>query len=204
MKIEDKKVVYLTYELIVDGQLVDQCTEERPLDFIQGTGSLLPKFEENIAGLEPGETFAFSLSPEEGYGERREDKIIELPKAAFEVDGVLREDLMKIGSTVPLMDGHGRVVPGIVLEVSELWVKIDVNSPMAGKTLNFSGKIVEVREATEQELAEGLHGELAHHGCGHCKGNCGGHGHGDGGCGDGGCGGGCGEGGCEGNCNCGE
>ena len=94
---------------------------------------------------------------------------------------------------LPLTDRAGNVVPGKVLEADELFVKIDVNSPMAGKTLNFSGHIVDVREASEKELAEGLE----RHSCGHCGGHCGGEGH----CGEGHCGEGhCGEGHCGGEC----
>lgn len=201
MKVSDNKVVALIYELMVDGELVDHCTEERPLDFIKGEGSLLPKFEENLEGLEPGDAFEFTLSPEEGYGEWDPQRVIELPVAAFEIDGQMREDLMVVGTIIPLTNGHGGVIPGKIMEVGELFVKIDINSQMAGKTLNFSGKVVSVREATEQELAEGLHGEKLHRGCGGggCHGGCGGKKEGEG-CN---CGGNEGEGcSCGGDCNC--
>lgn len=184
MKITNHSVVELIYDLNVDGQLVDHTTKEKPLDFIQGVGSLLAKFEENIAGLEPGEKFAFTLTPEEGYGEIEQERIIDLPKAAFEVNGKVREDLLVAGKTVPMMTASGGVIPGLILEVKEETVKMDLNHPMAGKTLNFSGEILSVREATEKELEEGLHGEFVHSNCG-CHG---GHGE-EGGCH--GCGGGC-------------
>lgn len=184
MKIEDKKVVELIYELNVDGEIVDKTTEERPLDFIQGMGYLLPLFEKNLEGKEPGDGFAFTLAPKDGYGEWELERIIDLPKEAFEVDGKIREDLLVVGQTIPLMNSMGGVVPGKVLEVAEKTVKMDLNHPMAGKTLNFSGKILSVRDATEKELSEGLHGELVQHhecscghGCGHeggCEGECGG------------------------------
>lgn len=179
MKIATNKVVELCYELEVDGQIVDRTTREKPLDYIHGTRSLLPKFEANIEGKEPGDSFKFTLTPEEGYGEVDPDRVIDLPKEAFEVNGELREDLMKPGSTVPLLNNAGQVVPGVVVAVSEKSVKLDLNSPMAGKTLNFSGEILTVREATEKELTEGLHGEYLHSNCGcghHHHGNgCGGH-----------------------------
>lgn len=170
MKISEKKVVELIYELKVNGEVVDKTTEERPLDFIQGTGSLLPLFEKNIEGKEAGDNFAFTLSPADGYGEWEPERIIDLPKEAFEVDGKIREDLLVVGNTIPLMNQAGGVVPGKVLEVAEKTVKMDLNHPMAGKTLDFSGRILSVRDATEKELEEGLHGELCgHHGCsGHC------------------------------------
>lgn len=188
MKISDKKVVALTYELVVDGAVADKTTKEKPLDFIQGMGYLLPLFEKNIEGLEPGEKFAFTLDPENGYGVWEPERVIDLPKAAFEVDGQIREDLMVVGNTIPLMNPMGGVVPGKILEVGQDSVKIDLNHPMAGKVLNFSCEIVEVRDATEKELTEGLHGEFVQsHEChGHCGGSCGD-------C-EGGCEGGCDEG----------
>ena len=195
MKIGQNSVVELCYELEVDGEIVDRTTREKPLDYIQGTGSLLPKFESNVEGLEPGGKFSFTLTPEEGYGEVDPDRIIDLPKQAFEVNGVIQESLLVPGTTIPMLNGRGGVVPGKVLEVSENSVKMDLNSPMAGKTLNFSGEILTVREATEKELHDGLHGENVHscccggHGEGHEGGHCGGH-H-EGGCGHHGDGEGC-------------
>lgn len=195
MKIEKNAVVALTYELNVDGQIADKCTAERPLSFIQGLGYLLPKFEEAIAGLSAGDKFAFTLSPADGYGEVDPERIIDLPIAAFtDPEGKIRHDLLIEGSAITLVNQFGQPVPAKILKVSSDTVKVDVNHPMAGKTLNFSGEIVEVRAPTEKELKEGLHGELA----GGCSG-CGGH------CGEGECEG-CGsEGGCEGGCgSCGE
>ena len=190
MKIADKKVVELIYELVVDGKVADKTTKERPLDFIQGMGYLLPLFEKNIEGKEPGDSFSFTLDPENGYGKWEMEKIIDLPKEAFEVDGKIREDLMVVGSIVPLMNSMGGVIPAKVLEVGEKTVKMDLNHPMAGKVLNFTGEIVSVRDATEKELTEGLHGEFAGtHECScHCSGDCSGN-----------CSGEC-EGECEGDC----
>ena len=96
-----------------------------------------------------------------------------------------------------MLNSVGAVIPGVVLEVTPETVKMDLNHPMAGKTLHFTGEVVSVREATEQELTEGLHGEYVHRcggchggGChgGDCGGDCGGH---EGGCGEGDCGCGC-------------
>ena len=195
MKIGQNKVVEFCYELEVDGQIVDRTTKEKPLDYIHGTGSLLPKLEAHIEGMEPGASFDVTLSPEDGYGEVDPSRIIDLPKAAFEVNGEVREDLLVPGNTIPMMNSMGGVIPGVVLEVTDDTVKMDLNHQMAGKTLHFKGEVLSVREATEKELTEGLHGEYVHScGCGGC------HGH-DGDCG--GCEGGhCGE-GHDGDCGCG-
>lgn len=172
MKIGQNKVVEFCYELEVDGNIVDHTTKERPLDYIHGTGSLLPKLEEHIEGMEPGSRFDVTLSPADGYGEVDPQRIIDLPKAAFEVNGEIREDLLVPGNTIPMMNSMGGVIPGIVLEVTAETVKMDLNHQMAGKTLHFMGEVLTVREATEKELTEGLHGEFVHScGCGGCHGH---------------------------------
>ena len=211
MKVTQNAVVEFCYELEVEGQVVDKTTKEKPLDYIHGTGSLLPKLEAHIEGMQAGDRFDITLAPADGYGEVDPQRIIDLPKAAFEVNGEVREDLLVPGNTIPMMNSMGGVIPGVVLEVSEGSVKMDLNHQMAGKTLHFTGEIVSVREATEKELTEGLHGEYVHScGCGgggchgggchggDCGGDCGGH---DGDCGCGGHEGDCGCGG-EGGCGC--
>jgi FKBP-type peptidyl-prolyl cis-trans isomerase SlyD len=206
MKITQNAVVEFCYELEVEGQVVDRTTKEKPLDYIHGTGSLLPKLEAHIEGMQAGDKFEITLAPVDAYGEVDPNRIIDLPKAAFEVNGEVREDLLVAGNTIPMMNSMGAVIPGVVLEVTADSVKMDLNHQMAGKTLHFAGEIVSVREATEKELTEGLHGEYVHS-CG-----CGGGGCHGGGCHGGECGGECGGhdgecGGCgsdhEGECGCG-
>lgn len=173
MEINKNKVVELIYTLEVDGKVADQTTEERPLDFIFGTGSLLPKFEENILNLKAGDPFKFHLSAEEGYGQVNPEAVVELPKNIFEMDGKIREDLLVVGNTIPMMNSMGGVMPGKVVEVKEEVVVMDFNHAMAGQELDFSGKIISVREATEQEILEGLHGERKQHSCdGGCSDDC--------------------------------
>ena len=191
MKISANSVVEFCYDLEVEGQIVDKTTKEKPLDYIHGTGGLLPKLEAHIEGMEPGDKFDVTLSPAEGYGDVNPDMIIDLPKSAFEVNGEVREDLLVPGNTIPMLNSMGGVIPGVVLEVTEDSVKMDLNHQMAGKTLHFTGEILTVREATEKELTEGLHGEFVHS-CG-CGGGC----HG-GGCHGGDCSSDCGS-----DCGCG-
>ena len=185
MKIAQNTVVEFCYDLEVDGQIVDKATKERPLDYIHGTGSLLPKLEAHIEGMEPGVKFDVTLSPADGYGEVDPSRIIDLPKTAFEVNGEIREDLLVPGNTIPMMNSMGGVIPGVVIEVTEDSVKMDLNHQMAGKTLHFTSEVISVREATEKELTEGLHGEYVHScGCGGCHGHDGDCGGCDSGCGD--------------------
>lgn len=188
MKVDKNNVVALSYTLEVEGQIADSASTEKPLEYIHGTGMLLPKFEAEVDGQEPGETFSFTLSPEEGYGTYNSALCFNIPKSSFEVDGVLREDLLRVGAIIPMYNGQGQVVQGRISEIGDETVLMDFNHPMAGKTLNFCGTVVSVREATAKELEEGLHGEYLPHqgGCGGCHGKCHGGCHGEGEC-EGGC-----------------
>ena len=183
MKIEDKKVVAISYEVEVEGKVVDSATEEKPLDYIQGMNMIIPMLEAALEGKEEGESFSCTIPPEEAYGEYDLSKVFDIPKSSFEFKGKLREDLMEIGKYVPMLNSAGEVCHGMVVAVKDDKVTMDFNAPMAGKTLNFTGKVISVREATEKELTEGLHGEFLppEEGC-HCHGGCHGHHNEDGEC----------------------
>lgn len=184
MKISENKFVSLAYTLTVDGQVADQATAERPLEFVYGVGMLLPKFEEFIAGKEAGDKFEFVLTPAEGYGEINPQAVVNLPKDVFMVDGAIPDDMLVVGNVLPMADQAGNRLMGTIKAVNDNEVTMDFNHPMAGKTLNFTGDIIGVREAKPEDMMP-MGG-----GCG-CGGDCG-----DGcdsdGCGDGGCGDGCG------------
>jgi len=182
MKITANKSVSAEYELYVDGdvegelELMEKATPEQPLSFIYGVGMMLPKFEENLFGLSAGEKFDFVISTEDGYGLYEDENVFDLDRAIFEIDGKLDEEMVFEGNVVPLMDNEGNRINAQVVSVSDTHVKVDLNHPLAGENLHFKGTVLEVREATEKELAA-----LTGGGCGSC-------GCGDGGCGDGSCG----------------
>ena len=166
MKIDKNKVVALSYTLTVDGAVADKASAEKPLEYIHGKGMLLPRFEEEVHGKETGETFEFTLSPDEGYGVYSSDYLIELPLSAFEIDGQVRNDLLQPGRVIPMMSQDGGVVQGTVKEVKAQSVIMYFNHPMAGKTLHFTGAVEGVRDATDEELENGLQHKC---GCGKKK-----------------------------------
>lgn len=181
MKIENQKFVALSYTLTVDGEVADQATAEHPLTFVCGSGYLLPEFEKNIEGKTAGEKFEFTLTPDKGYGEINPQMVVELPQDAFRIDGQIEEGLLTVGSQIPMMTGEGAHLLGTVTEVGENTVTMDFNHPLAGKTLNFSGEIIEVRDAREEDFPQfGANGgcdcgcgdehEHEDHGCGDCEG----------------------------------
>jgi FKBP-type peptidyl-prolyl cis-trans isomerase SlyD len=167
MEIGNKKVVSLTYELRENdatGELIQKVEKDSPFVYLFGIGGLLPKFENSLAGLKKGNVFNFSLTPEEAYGNFDENAIIALPKSVFVVDGNIEDGLLTLGNQITMEDNHGNPMDGIVLEITENEVKMDFNHPLAGLNLHFSGEILDVREATEEEMQHGhVHGAHGHH-----------------------------------------
>ena len=179
MKISANKFVSVSYDLNVgegdERELMERATAERPLQFIFGTGSMLPAFEEALNGLDMGDTFQFTLTPENAYGEFNEENIVDLPKKLFEVEGTFDNEYVKEGNTIPMMDSTGQRLMGSVHEVKDNVVVMDFNHPLAGETLHFSGKVLDVHEPTAEEIAL-IHAET-HSGCGGgcdgCESDCG-------------------------------
>ena len=175
MKVENNKMVSLIYDLRegnAEGRLIEALDEKNPLSFIYGTGRLLPVFESNISLLSDGEQFSFEIKSEMAYGEKRDDMIIDVPKSVFETEGVLNEEICQVGNEVPMMDHEGNPLNGIINEITDSSVRMDFNHPMAGIDLFFTGKVVAVRDATEDEL-EGVFNSCSSCGDGHsCSGGC--------------------------------
>jgi FKBP-type peptidyl-prolyl cis-trans isomerase SlyD len=158
MKTEKNKVVSITYELRQqdkDGEVLEQVTQESPLTFILGVGALLPAFEEKLTGLEEGDEFNFVLPVADAYGEYSENAVVTVPKEVFVVDGVLQEEMLYEGNTIPMMDEEGNKLNGVVTSVGEEDVKMDFNHPLAGIDLHFHGQVIGIRDATASELEHG-------------------------------------------------
>lgn len=186
MVIADKKVVSLSYQLRegdASGEVIETVTADRPLVFLYGAGNLLPKFEENISGLSVGDDFSFRLKAEEAYGEVEEDAVVKVPKSAFaSSDGEIDPDLLVVGNMIPMLDHLGNRLEGVIIEIGDDAVVMDFNHPLAGDDLFFSGKVVEVRDASAEELT---HGHV--HGAGGCQGGCDSDSDSDSNCNSGGC-----------------
>ena len=167
MTIGENKVVSMTYTLredSPDGQMIQKVAEDRPFVYLFGVAGLLPAFKANLEGLKAGDDFSFILKKDEAYGLPSEENILQLDKKIFEIDGVFDEENIKAGEVVPMEDENGYPLSGKILEVSLDSVLVDFNHPLAGMTLYFEGKILEVRDASSEELAHGhVHGPHDHH-----------------------------------------
>lgn len=169
MKIETNKVVSLTYELRVDDEngekeLIETVETDAPMVFLYGVSGLPEQFEAQLDGLEEGNTFEFSITPEEGYGEFDAEAVVDLPIDIFAVDGQVDEEMLQEGNYIPMTDSSGNQLRGRVVEVSDSNVKMDFNHPLVGKSMFFAGQVIGIREATAEEIAHGhVHGEGGHH-----------------------------------------
>ena len=168
MKIDVNKVVAVTYRLEAneigkEKVHVETAGADKPLIFLFGNGGLIPAFEENLLGKEKGDKFSFSIEAANAYGEIEAEALVELPLDIFKVDGVIDMSVLKTGNIIPMSDRDGNRLDGRVVALNGENVKMDFNHPLAGQNLHFSGEVMEVREASEEELSHG-HAHTGQHG----------------------------------------
>lgn len=187
------KYISLSYDLYADNEagiheLIEQAPEQYPFQFITNLGMALESFEAHVADLNEGDTFDFTLSVDEAYGPYDPERVIEVSKEMFCIDGKFADDAIYPGNIIPLVNEEGMRFYGLVNDVKENTVVLDLNELHAGKALHYKGKVITAREATNAELQQAFNALAGGGGCGGC-----------GGCG-GSCGGNCG-GNCDGECN---
>lgn len=152
MKIGPNARVVLDYELKDDeGEVLDASAGEggEPIVYVHGYGMLVPGLEAALVGLEAGAAKEIVVTPEDGYGDRDEELVIEVDRADFP-----NPDGIEVGDEVVAESPDGDEVPMRVLEVKGEGVLVDANHPLAGVTLYYSVKVREVAKATDEELAE--------------------------------------------------
>ena len=159
MIIAANKVVKMHYSVTDnDNNSIDNSFDGEPLIFIVGTGYLIPGLEDALQGKQAGDTLSVTVEPENGYGERHDELMQAVPKSMFEDMEI--EIGMQFKATTD--DGDQSVM---IIDIQDDEVIVDGNNPLAGITLKFDVEILEVRDATADELAHGhVHGEG---GCGH-------------------------------------
>ena len=161
---------------------------EKPVEFVTGMGLMSTGFEERLAAMQPGTDFDFTLQPSEAFGEREEALVNAMPREAFMIRGKFADEYIFPGAEIPLMDKEGNHFMGTVVRLTETEVIIDLNNPLAGKAIQFTGTLHESREASLKEIEQTANILSGDKDCSNCGGGC------SGGCSGGGCsgcGGGC-------------
>jgi FKBP-type peptidyl-prolyl cis-trans isomerase SlyD len=167
MNISKHHVVTVSYHLLVPGengeQSFEKTTADQPLVFLFGMGQLLPEFEQNLQGKAVGDTFDFYIAPENAYGLYQDNHVVELPVDIFFDEQGKLDGSLTVGKRVPMMDNQGNRLVGTILHMGLETIRMDFNHPLAGKQLHFTGEVLEVRAATDEELDHGhVHGPGGH------------------------------------------
>jgi FKBP-type peptidyl-prolyl cis-trans isomerase SlyD len=162
MKITDNKVVVLHYA-VSDNEdtLIDSSYDHSPLAVIQGSNYLIPGLEAALVDHKAGDKFEVQVSADDAYGQREDGFVQTVPKEMFA--GI--EDL-DVGSQLRATTDEGEQTV-IVIDAQENEITVDGNHPLAGMDLKFDVEILEVRDATEEELAHGHVHVEGEDGCGH-------------------------------------
>ena len=163
MQISADSVVSFHYNLKdADGTLLETSYDSDPTLYLHGHSNILSGLEEPLESKTVGDKVSVTLAPDQAYGERKEGAVQRIPIKHLHNHAALKNKL-KPGSRVTVNTQHGPW-DAVVLKVGKFNVDIDSNHPLAGKTLNFEIEVVDVREATAEELAHGhAHGAGGHH-----------------------------------------
>jgi FKBP-type peptidyl-prolyl cis-trans isomerase SlyD len=145
------KIISFHYALTVDGEQVESSRDgNERLWILLGHGQLIPGLEAGLEGKSAGDTFDVTIEPEQGYGLRNEGQTQRVPKKYFQNGAKLKPGMTTV---LALKEGGQRAVT--VQKVGMTTVDVDLNHPMAGKTLTFAIDVQEVRDASEEELKHG-------------------------------------------------
>lgn len=173
-KVESGKFVSVDYEgKLENGEVFDSSQGGQPLEVRVGGGQVIKGFEEALMGMNLREKKTFTVSPEDAYGNRDENQL-----HTFSRSEVPAEMNPQVGEMIGLQTPDGQQIPATIAEADEEKIVVDLNHPLAGKSLTFEIEVVGISDTPTQEMGMGC-------GCGHEQ-SCGhddhGHGHGHGGC----------------------
>lgn len=148
--VQNDSVVSMDYTLRVDGDVLDTSEGHEPLQFIQGSGNIIPGLERALYGMTVGESKQVQVSAADGYGEFEEEALVDVPRAEFPESIPL-----EIGMEIQVRDQSGRPMLAHIADFNQEHVRLDFNHPLAGKDLDFMVKITALRSATHEELEHG-------------------------------------------------
>ena len=151
LTINENKVVTFEYTLKNDsGEILDSSENNAPITYLHGSGNIIPGLEAELEGKKVGDKFHASIEPEDGYGIRIEDFIQKIER-----DRLSHLPEIEIGMQLQAYDEDGMQIMTVV-EISDTDITLDGNHPLAGQKLHFDVEIIDMREATEEEIEFGL------------------------------------------------
>jgi FKBP-type peptidyl-prolyl cis-trans isomerase SlyD len=140
--IEDGSIVSIEYTLTDEaGKVIDSSSGKEPLTYVQGAGQIVPGLEQELSGLKIGDRKKVRVKPEEGYGQPNPQAFQEIPKDK------IPPDAQKVGAMLMSKTPEGQPIAMRVHEVKEKTIVVDLNHPLAGKTLNFDVKVTDIKSA---------------------------------------------------------
>jgi FKBP-type peptidyl-prolyl cis-trans isomerase SlyD len=158
--VQDGAVVSLSYTLkLANGEVVDFTEADDPLEYLHGADNIIPGLEKELTGLTVGDHKQVEVSAEEGYGEYDPEdvEVIERTKLPKNLPP------LQLGMVLAIGDEDGNFSEAFVREISASKITLDFNHPLAGQKLFFDVKVLEIREATQEELEHGHpHGAHSH------------------------------------------
>lgn len=135
---------------MIDGEIVETSEGHEPLQFIQGQGQIVSGLERELYGMSAGEGKDVVVTAADGYGEEDPDAVADVPRSEFPPEIPLNP-----GVKLQLTDQEGEELQAYITSVGKETVRLNFNHPLAGKDLNFSVKVIDLREATNEELDHG-------------------------------------------------
>ena len=160
MSVLTNKVISFNYTLKDDeGTILDSSANKEPLTFLSGSQQIIPKLEEALSGMIIGSKKNIKIATADAYGEYSEDAIQKI-----KMDQFPKEANIEVGMTYIANSPDGKQMPFLVSEINEQDVTVDFNHPLAGKDLEFDVELLDVRDATPEEIQHGhVHGPGGHH-----------------------------------------
>ena len=143
LSVQDNMDVEMEYTLTSAGVVMDSTDGKEPFHYLHGSGQIIPGLEHQLAGLHVGDTKEVTVGPEEGYGQTDPAAVIEVPKAQLPADVT-----PTVGMVLRGVNPDGKSFRAKISEVKNETVVLDLNHPLAGKTLNFKVKILNIKPAT--------------------------------------------------------
>ena len=157
--VKENLIVAIDYTLTVNNEIIDSTKDREPLEFLQGHGNIIPGLENEILGMEIGESKDVAVSPKDGYGETDEEAFVEIPTNQFP-ENIPAE----VGTELEIQDDEGKPAYARIEKIENNIATLNFNHPLAGKKLYFAVTVTSLREPNADELA---HGHVHHAGHGH-------------------------------------